>query len=426
MLPLPVPQTISLSITTDCSSRCPHCYLVETDQLGRHRLSLDSVTAVLDDGAKHGVCLVIVSGGDPLLHPDIEPLLRSIRAHRMLPLLGISGDQLSPEHLRMLVELGIPCVQVSLDAASAPFHDGRRRKGHFDAVHKNVRRLQRNGILVNLALCLSMENQCELIPLLTHAHKHGFNNIKLAFYGQVGSVAGAQTIPEVERRTLLKQAHEFAKSHGMGERIIAPGYSLSSAAPLAMASQGRPPIVVMADGTLRSGEDGPQFGHVGNASPMSWQYTSWLRSELERLIDTLVQQQCVSLGVEEVRRVCSTLPGNGLVFVDAKRAAILIRDDLQWPLDQFTVLHELGHLATNTLRRNVRSAYDATVETRVNLWALNVLHPYIRADEFAYYLHSAATSESQLYTRISHRLACDLIPPPTKRKRHVPIQRFSH
>ncbi|MDM8354844.1 radical SAM protein [Pandoraea communis] len=394
MLPLPIPQTISLSITTDCSSRCPHCYLVETDQLGRHRLSKETVVALLDDGVENGTCLVIVSGGDPLLHPDIESILCSIRSRRMLPLLGISGNQLSADHLSLLVTLGIPCVQVSLDAANAPFHDRRRGEGHFDAVHENVRRLQERGILVNLALCLSMENRRELIPLLAHAHKHKFYNIKLSFYEQVGPVAGAEVISEVIRRALLEQAWSFAQAHGMGERITAPGYSLATAAALPQASRGRPPIVVMADGALRSGEDGPCFGHIKNTLPMSRQYTAWLRSEIEQLLRTLVRQRCDAHGVYEVRRVCGALPCNGLVFVESKNAVIVIRDDLPWPLDQFTVLHELGHLATSTLRENVLNSYDPRIETLANLWALDVLRPYIRSDEFAYYLRDAAASQA--------------------------------
>ncbi|VVE00270.1 Antilisterial bacteriocin subtilosin biosynthesis protein AlbA [Pandoraea pneumonica] len=411
MLALPIPQTISLTITTECGSRCPHCYLVETDEIGRHRLSVADVENVVEDAAKNGVHMMVVSGGDPLRHPDLDPILRTIRRHRILPLLGISGDYLLSAHIALLTELGIPCVQVSLDSATASLHDSRRGIGSFRNVMANVERLQNAGILVNIAACLSMENRSELVPLLDLAKQLDIHKVKIAFYEQVGPIQGATVIPESTRAKLLSLTKHFADANDWSDRVVVLGYDFHSGERLPTRAMGRPPIVVTADGTLRSGEDGPGFGHLREANTLSYQYRAWLSERISNYFDAVISLHSSHLGIRSILDVNEGLPCNGIVFAEGGLHTVLIRDGLDWPLDQFTVLHELGHIATGTLRANVQREYRADDERMANLWALECIRPVIRPDEFPYYVRDAKTSEHALYTRITQRLAGDVIPP---------------
>ncbi|VVD64025.1 hypothetical protein PIN31115_00241 [Pandoraea iniqua] len=335
----------------------------------------------------------------------------------MLPLLGISGDYLPAEHIELIAILGIPCVQVSLDAASAPLHDARRGTGSFHAVMENVVRLQSVGILVNIATCLSMETYTELAPLLHLAKKIGIHKIKVAFYETIGLIPGATTIPETTRKKLLLLTKRFADTNEWTNRVAVPGYDLQSGKRLSAADRGRLPIVVAADGTLRSGEDGPQFGHLSEINAPSYQYRRWLREQISIHLDTLISLHSTHLRVRKVLDVKEGLRCNGVVFAEGDQHTILIRNGLDWPLNRFTVLHELGHIATGTLRTNAQRHYRADDETSANLWALECLRPVIRTNEFPYYVRDANASEHALYTRIAHRLVGDLIPPTASETR---------
>lgn len=172
---LPLPPTLSLNITSMCSSRCHHCYLVEGNLLNKATLPMKQIIDVLDDAAANGVFMVVLSGGDPVLHSNFSEILKAIEIRSMLPLPGISGNILEANHLSGLKDANVPCVQVSLDAALPAVHDHYRGAGHFDAIKRNVATLRDSGIHTNLAICIRRENRDQLLPLVALAGNWGIS-----------------------------------------------------------------------------------------------------------------------------------------------------------------------------------------------------------------------------------------------------------
>src|SRR5262245_57813452 len=62
-----------------------------------------------------GTSVVTISGGEPLLHPDLDKIIRCIRDHGMLAELITNGYLLTPQRIRRLNRVGLDHLQISID-----------------------------------------------------------------------------------------------------------------------------------------------------------------------------------------------------------------------------------------------------------------------------------------------------------------------
>jgi IrrE N-terminal-like domain len=130
--------------------------------------------------------------------------------------------------------------------------------------------------------------------------------------------------------------------------------------------------------------------------------------KIERFFEMELQAAFAEHSIDSVTEAQS-LDANALIYRTNDRFVIYVNSDLPRPLKFFTLLHEIGHIATNTLRslpRSARSDYD---ERSANVWTLNRIKPYLRAGAFDMYLSAANHSEGLLYERISKFLENDII-----------------
>ena len=63
-----------------CNLTCKHCYSISADKDFPGELSTEEVFAVMDDLAAFGVPVLILSGGEPLLRPDIFDIAARAKA----------------------------------------------------------------------------------------------------------------------------------------------------------------------------------------------------------------------------------------------------------------------------------------------------------------------------------------------------------
>ena len=116
---LDYPGKVACTVFTGgCNFRCPFCHnsaLVLPDQLA-HESSAEQVLAFLRKrvGVLDGVA---VTGGEPLLHPDIADFLKEIKAMGFLVKLDTNGS--FPDRLIGIVEAGL-ADRVAMDIKNAP------------------------------------------------------------------------------------------------------------------------------------------------------------------------------------------------------------------------------------------------------------------------------------------------------------------
>ena len=149
-----------------CNLNCKHCYSLSADVDFPGELSTDEVFAVMDDLKAFGVPVLILSGGEPLLRPDIFKI--SARAKEMGFYVGLStnGALIDEPTSDRIAEIGYNYVGISLDGIGEVHDQFRRQAGAFEASLKGVRLCRARGTKVGLRYTMTEQNKESLPGLL--------------------------------------------------------------------------------------------------------------------------------------------------------------------------------------------------------------------------------------------------------------------
>jgi SynChlorMet cassette radical SAM/SPASM protein ScmE len=153
------PRSVDLEITTACNLRCRYC---------SHFSSPGDVTADLptaewrtffEELGNLGVMSVVLSGGEPLLRPDILELIESIVKNRMRFDILTNGTKVTEDLARAIASTKrCNYVQVSIDGATADVHDSYRGKGVFHKAVSAIRTLKEAGVRVTVRVTIHRKN----------------------------------------------------------------------------------------------------------------------------------------------------------------------------------------------------------------------------------------------------------------------------
>ena len=101
--------------TRRCNLSCAYCN--EFDKVSAP-VPTDVMLRRIDRLAALGTTMIDLSGGEPLLHPDVDAIIRRIRHHGILAGLLTNGYLLSPPRIRRLNRAGLDRLQISIDNVS--------------------------------------------------------------------------------------------------------------------------------------------------------------------------------------------------------------------------------------------------------------------------------------------------------------------
>lgn len=149
-----------------CNLACRHCYSTSADIDFAGELSTTEVCTVMDDLRAFGVPVLILSGGEPLLRPDIFDI--SARAKSMGFYVGLStnGTRIDEDNIERIAGVGYDYVGVSIDGTRETHDWFRRQRGAFDESMRGVRLCRERGIKVGLRFTITRDNARELPALL--------------------------------------------------------------------------------------------------------------------------------------------------------------------------------------------------------------------------------------------------------------------
>ena len=149
-----------------CNLACKHCYSISADKDFAGELTTDEVCGVMDDLRAYGVPVLILSGGEPLLRPDIFDISRRAKDLGFYVGLSSNGTLIDEALADRIADIGYNYVGVSLDGIGATHDRFRSRDGAFDASVKGIGHLRERGIKVGLRFTMTQDNYRELPQLL--------------------------------------------------------------------------------------------------------------------------------------------------------------------------------------------------------------------------------------------------------------------
>ena len=173
-------RDLRVSITDRCNLRCTYCMPPDfSDWLpGDHLLSVDELLTVIEVATEQGIENIRLTGGEPLVRPDVVEIVRRVKALPLAPKVSLTTNALRLTELAQpLADAGLERVNVSLDTLDRERFKTLTFRDRFNDVIAGIEAAQRAGLTplkVNAVLMRGV-NDDEAIPLLRHAVENGWH-----------------------------------------------------------------------------------------------------------------------------------------------------------------------------------------------------------------------------------------------------------
>ena len=191
------------NITRTCNLRCVHCYADSHAERYPGELSWEQCCAVIDDLADYKVNALLLSGGEPLLHPQLPQILQRATDKGLKVTISTNGTRITPDMARMFKDLGVAYVGISLDGIGAVHDKFRGVQGAFDGAIRGFKLCEEVGQKTGLRLTLTRNNVQSMEQILNFIEQEGIQRV--CFYHLVPTGRGvdvASLKPEEARAAL--------------------------------------------------------------------------------------------------------------------------------------------------------------------------------------------------------------------------------
>lgn len=162
----PTGPVVIWNLIRRCNLTCKHCYSISADHQYAGELSTPEVFTVMDDLKAFRVPVLILSGGEPLMRPDIFEIAARAKAMRFYVGLSTNGTLIDAPMADRIAAQGFDYVGISLDGIGATHDKFRRMEGAFDKSLAAMRMLRERGVKVGMRYTMTAMNAHDLVPLL--------------------------------------------------------------------------------------------------------------------------------------------------------------------------------------------------------------------------------------------------------------------
>ena len=219
-------QAVSWNITRLCNLKCTHCYLpagfVDTNEFpsGYYRdseLTQSQCFRVIDEIAEiNPNILLILTGGEPLLRPDILKISDYAARTGFLVVMGTNGVLLNDETVKRMSDHGVAGAGVSLDAVAPVNHDKfRGMEGAWEGTMNGVEALKRANLDFLVQTSVTRWNYDEVPQIVDFAYELGAKVFNLYFLVRTGRGKTVMDITPAQYERMLSTLFELqAKYHG--------------------------------------------------------------------------------------------------------------------------------------------------------------------------------------------------------------------
>lgn len=158
--------TLQMDITQACTERCVHCYIPEYNPVF---LDFKTISRVIDEFREQGGLTLTLSGGECMMHPDFDQIVRYAREKDLI--VGVlSNLTLCDDEKVALLAATESTVQVSLYSMNPATHDAiTRRPGSFEKTKAAIEKLRWAQIPCRISCPTMKANYKDYLDVLNYA-----------------------------------------------------------------------------------------------------------------------------------------------------------------------------------------------------------------------------------------------------------------
>lgn len=155
-----------------CNLACTYCN--EYDKTS-DPVPIEEMLKRIDKLAEFGTSVVTISGGEPMMHPEIYDIIARIRHHGMIAGLISNGYYFQPEKVQKLNEAGLDYLQISIDNVN-PDDVSNKSLKVLDAKLVNLRGHAKFKVNINSVLGSGVANPEDALTIARRARELGFSS----------------------------------------------------------------------------------------------------------------------------------------------------------------------------------------------------------------------------------------------------------
>lgn len=167
-------RLVAWETTRSCNLNCIHCRAAAHNKPYPGELDTAQAFQLMDEIRSLGQAIVILTGGEPLLRPDIFEIARYGTDIGLRMTMAPNGTLVTPENARKMAESGIQRIAVSIDGATEQVHDEfRAMPGAFAGAMQGIRNAKAAGIEFQVGTTITKKNIDQIPKILDLAVELG-------------------------------------------------------------------------------------------------------------------------------------------------------------------------------------------------------------------------------------------------------------
>ncbi|MBN1365564.1 MAG: heme b synthase [Syntrophaceae bacterium] len=168
------PRLIAWEVTRSCNLNCAHCRAAASRGPYTGELSTNKCFHLIDEIAAVSSPVIILTGGEPLLRPDIFEISSYGTNKGLRMVMATNGTLVTPSVARKMIKSGIKRVSISIDGKDAQSHDTfRQEKGAFDKAMAGIAVLKDAGMEFQINTTITSANLDQIKDILKLAKNRG-------------------------------------------------------------------------------------------------------------------------------------------------------------------------------------------------------------------------------------------------------------
>lgn len=213
------------NVCRHCDMSCPHCYAAAAYRPSPEDLTTVEAIALLDELAACSVRVVIFSGGEPMLRPDLLELVAHAAEIGIAPQLSSNGVHIDADAARKLAAAGVAYVGISIDGLRDLNDAYRGMQGGFDAALRGLTCAKAANMRTGLRMTLTARNADQIDAMLEIACAAEVDRFYVShlLYSGRGARMVNEDLSRADTRELLEGLFAAADSlleQRVGTRIV--------------------------------------------------------------------------------------------------------------------------------------------------------------------------------------------------------------
>lgn len=207
------PRIVIWETTRACALACVHCRAEAIPHRDPGELTVAEARELIDELAAWGKAIFILTGGDPLMRPDIFEIVAYAAQRGLRVAVSPSATgRLNAKTIAQLVDAGCKRISLSLDGATAKVHDAFRGvRGAFERTLKLALTAQQAGMEVQINTTIALHNHQQIPEMGDLVESFGAKLWSVFFLVPVGRGQREQALDAAQTEQAFAELYRVAK-----------------------------------------------------------------------------------------------------------------------------------------------------------------------------------------------------------------------